>query len=106
MNYSFEIVSSTRSLGSVDIDLNDSEVRLIKGIIEENGEFNLADVEFHDSKLFNKILDAGNKVAEEAIKQTYKEYAESCGEEFDEENFEVDWQNEYVDIQCPGVFYE
>lgn len=104
MKYTFEIVSATQGLGSVDIELNDREVQIIKEMIKDVGEFNLADLEQYDTKLFNKILDAGNNVAEDAIKQTHKEFAESCGEEFDEDNFEVDWQNEYVDILCPEDF--
>ena len=106
MKYTFEIVSTTKSLGYVDIDLNDNDVQTIKDVIKENGEFILADLESNDSKLFNKILDASNKVAEEAIKQIHKEFAESCEEEFDEDNFVVDWQNEYVDVLCPDEFYE
>lgn len=106
MDYSFEIMSATQGLGSVDIDLNDSEVQIIKDMIKNNGEFNLADLECHDKKLFYKILNASNNVAEEAIKQIHKEYAQSCGEESDENNFQVDWQNEFVDIICPEEFYK
>lgn len=106
MEYPFEIVSATQSLGCVDIDLNDREVQIIKDMIKNNGEFNLADLECCDKELFYKILNAGNNAAEEAIKQIHKEFAKSCGEEFDENNFQVDCQNEYVDIICPEEFYK
>jgi len=106
MKYTFEIDSATKCLGNVEIDLSESEVQIIKNMIRENGQFNLSDLEDYDYKLFEKILDASNDVAEDAIKQIHKEFAESIGEEFDDDNFEVDWQNEYVDVLCPAEFYD
>ena len=106
MRYTFDITTGRRGLGSVDIDLTDEEVKTIKEMIAETGEFILDELEDYDSRLFDKILDASNDAAEVAIKNIFKEQAEANGEEFDEENFEVDWQNENVYIDCPEEWLE
>lgn len=105
MVYSFDIFSGRRGLGSADIELNDREVQTIKNMIKETGDFTLGDLEEYDADLFEKILDITNSVAEMEIRQIFKEEAEACGEPFDEENFEVDWQNENIDIACPEEFF-
>ena len=94
---------SSRISALAEIDLSEEEVSSLKTYEENEGTECFSALESFDSRLFYKILDACNEAFEIAAKDDARKWAKECEEEFDEENFEVDWVNMDIEVYLPDL---